>query len=277
MNEPTPNDPTPAAAPGLDRKVAQIEQRVVELDRIQASSRRASLIVLLVVAAEFALFALTTRRNVENNFNDQDVQKAIADRLPDLTPELRDHLVQVSEHELPVYRQLALARFQVAGPVVAREAMARLEKLPEENGEEMQKRLDAAFAKAMTRLEPDIENTYPTVSDDRKREIMQSEFQKLIDEQNEGVARHITDIYVKEQESTRTVLDKFDIPGDAGKLSPTARQREFLHALVDVLMDGDFKMDLSTIGPPAAGTASSAAGDSSLTVLAKPLPGSSGN
>jgi hypothetical protein len=274
MSDPT--EPAPAGEPGLDQKIAKIEQRVVELDQIQARSRRASLIVLLVVAAEFALFALMTRRHVAANFNDQDVQKAIADRLPDLTPLLRDNLVRVSEHAMPVYREQAMARLQVAGPAIAREAMAKLEKLPEENGEEMQKRLDNAFAKAMTRLEPDIRSTYPTLSDEQKNQIMRSEFKQLIDEQNEAVAMHITDIYVKEQESTRTVLDKFDIPGDVGKMSATARQRELLHALVDVIMDGDIKLDLSTIGPPAK-TASSTANDTDISVLAKPAAASPGN
>ncbi len=216
-----------------------------------------------------------TRRHVEENFDDQSVQKAIADRLPDITPELRDQLVRVAQHALPVYREQALKRFQVAGPAVAKDAMGRLEKLPEENGAEMRDRLDAAFAKAMTRLAPDIKGTYPSLSDERKTEIMKSEFQKLIDAQNEQVAQHVTDIYVKEQESTRTVLDKFDIPGDVGKMSASARQREFLHALVDVIMDGDVSVDLSTLGPPGRAAVGPDAPDSALTVLAKPAPGSS--
>lgn len=270
MSDSTSAGSAPGALPGLDEKVSKIEQRLGELDRVQASSRRFSLIVLLIVAAEFALFALMTRRHVEANFNDQDMQKAIADRLPDVTPELRDHLVRVTQHVLPVYREKALARFQVAGPAVAKEAMARLEKLPEENAQEMHGRLDSAFSKAIGRLGPDIQATYPSLSDERKTAIMKAEFKTLIDAQNESVAKHVTEVYVKEQESTRAILDKFDIPGDAGKMKPSARQRELLHALVDVIMDGDVSVDLSAIGGSGQ-AASTPAPDTDLTVLAKPI------
>lgn len=268
MSDPMPTGASPPETPGIDQRISRIDQQIIELGRIQARSRGASLIVLLIVAAEFAAFAFMTRSHVEANFNDQDVQKALADRLPDVTPELRDHFVRVMQHVLPVYRQQAMARFQVAGPAVAKDAMARLEKLPEENGQEMQQRLDGAFANAMDRLSPDITATYPTLSNDRKLQIMHSEFQTLIDEQNEGIARKVTTIYVAEQESTRSILDKFDIPGDVGKLSPSAREREFLHALVDVLMDSNFNLDLSTIGPPPSAPATS---DVDVTGLAKPV------
>src|ERR1700722_11941004 len=127
-----PSGRTPATAGGIDSELNRLHQRVDELRRIQVISPRINLLLGLLVVAGFGLFVYFTRQHVQANFNPEDVQRAVAERVPKVTPELREHFMAVAQHTLPIYREQVTQRFQKVGPEVARDALNRLQKLPQE-------------------------------------------------------------------------------------------------------------------------------------------------
>jgi hypothetical protein len=243
---------TPPTASGIESQLGALQQRVEELKRVQATSRRVTAVLAAIVVLEFAAFAFYTSRGLRQNFRQEDVQKAVAARVPEVTPVLRDHLVTVVQNTLPVYRDQATQRFQKVGPDVARDALDRLQKLPEENGKELNKHLQIAFEAALSRLEPDMKSAFPSLSDEQKTSIIHSYFISAIHKENETIAKHVNEIADNELTQMKQVLDKFDVPSETTPAAQRARQREFLHALVDVMMDGEFTLKTPPTTKPAS-------------------------
>lgn len=239
---------------GIDGPIERIEGRLDELRRMQFMGRMVEIVLILVVLIEFAIFAVTTKAEVSNNFNEQEVQKAFAKGLPVVMPKIRDQVRTVLQNVEPVYRQEASRRLQASGPLIAKDAMARFESLPEDTGNEMMRKLQVAFQTAIDSVEPDIKKTYPSLSNERKMKILQDEFHFQIQKQNDALAKKVTAISEHEKASMLNALDKFGVTAPTKvKISSRDREREFLHTLVDVLMDTDLEADLSipTAEPPA--------------------------
>jgi hypothetical protein len=242
---PTSNKPlglTLPTASGIEAEVNRLSQTVGELRRVQATSRRITTILALILVAEFAVFTYFTLQHVQANFSQDDLQKAVAERVPQVTPELQQRIVAVARKTMPVYRELATERFQKVGPEIARDALARLQRLPQENGEELNSHLQKAFDTALSRIEPDMKKAFPSLSEEQQVSILHAEFLGAVDKENEEIAHHINGLAENELKSMNEVLNRFDIPSEASMMSPQAREREFLHALVDVMMDGEFTL-----------------------------------
>jgi hypothetical protein len=246
----TPSGRTPSTPSGIETELVRLQRRVDELRRVQARSRRITMILAIIVVAEFAAFTFYTTRNVQANFNKDDVQRAVAQRVPELTPVLRERLVSVAQHTFPVYKEEATKTFQKTGPQVARDALERLQRLPEENGQELNKHLQIAFEVAVSRVEPDMKSAFPSLSDEQKTSILHQEFLGAVSKENDDIAKHITEISENELKTMKQVLQKFDVPSETSDEGRRTREREFLHALVDVMMDGEFTLKT----PPAPTT-----------------------
>jgi hypothetical protein len=208
------------------------------------------LVLLVVIIAQFAAFAYFTKKHVSDNFDTAAVQRAINERVPQLTPQVRDRMMTVAEHVLPVYRDEAMKRFQKVGPEVAQDALNRLQKLPEDNGRMLHDRLVVALNNSVEAVRPDLNKTFPTLTNDKKAEILQEEFAARVGKQNDLIAKRISEIYDTQLKTMRDVLDKFDVPTDTSARERVAREREFLHALVDVMMDSD--VSFAGVSPEAA-------------------------
>jgi hypothetical protein len=243
--------PTPSNPAQLEAHVERLQKQLDRMQGLQSSSRWIMLLLVVIVMGELAAFVYYTRANLYENFETAAVQRTISQRLPELTPRIRDRIMMVSEHVLPVYRDEAMKRFEKVGPEVASDALGRLQKLPEENGKMLQDRLKVALDGAITQIRPDMNKTFPTLADDKKMQILQEEFTGRVDKQNELLAKHITGIYDGQLKSMKDVLDKFDIPSDTNERQRVAREREFLHALVDVMMDSDMTFSGAPAAPPA--------------------------
>ena len=250
-----PSGRTPPTASGIDSQLGALQRRVDELKRVQATSRRITAVLAVLVVLEFAAFAFYTSRGVQSNFRQEDIQRAVAARVPEVTPVLRDHFVTVAKNTLPVYRQQATERFQKVGPEVARDALDRLQKLPEENGQELNKHLQIAFEAALTRVEPDMKTAFPSLSDEQKASIIHSYFMGSIHKENETIAKHVNEVAENELKQMRQILEKFDVPSETTPTARRAREREFLHALVDVMMDGEFTLKTPPTTRPASSVA----------------------
>lgn len=259
---------TPATDAGIQGEIDRLQSRVKELQSVQASGRRIMSVLVIVVVVEFAAFAIFTRQRVTANFNQQAVQQAVAERVPQVTPELRSRMIAVAQDTMPVYRQLLMQRFETVGPDVARDAVDRLQKLPLENGKELNDQLHQAFDSALTKLQPELRRMYPKLSDATRDRILQQRFTARIAARDAAVAQRITEISNQQVASIRDVLQRFDVPAESSLQSRNVREREFLHALVDVIMDGQVMSNLApatadarAYAAPAAKTVSVVAND----------------
>ena len=243
---------TPQSPAALEAQAERLQTQLVRLQALQSSSRWIMLLLVVIVIGQLAAFVYFTRQNVYANFETAAVQRAINEKLPELTPRVRDRVMLVAQHVLPVYRDEAMKKFETVGPKVASDALDRLQKLPEENGQMLQERLKGALDGAIAKVRPDMNKTFPSISDDKKTQILAEEFTARVDKQNQQLAKHITGVYDQQLRSMRDVLEKFDIPTDDNGRQKVAREREFLHALVDVMMDSDLSFAGVSQEPPAA-------------------------
>jgi hypothetical protein len=250
---PTSNKPSGRTAPtpaGIEAELTRLQQRVGELRRVQAMSRRITLILALIVVGEFAIFVYYTKQHLQANFNQQDVQRAVEARVPQVTPELQQRILAVAQNVYPIYRDQATERFHKVGPEVAKDAVDRLQKFPHENGEELNSRLKIAFDKALSRVEPDLKKSFPMLTEEQQTKILHERFVGAIDKENDEVGHHVNEMAENEMNNMQQILKKFDLPADASDAASRTREREFLHALVDVMMDGEMTFK----APPAPST-----------------------
>jgi hypothetical protein len=247
---PTTASSPPASSAADTPDVSRLRQRFAELRRAEAAARRRLAAVTLVVVLLFAAFTYFTLHRVQDNFNQPAVQKAVADRLPQVMPPAGEQLQTAAVNAMPTYRKLAAERFQQARPALAARTRARLEKVPDETGHMMSDALHAAFDGAQHRIEPDVKQAFPSLTDAQKQDLLNVYFHDAIAARDKDLATHISGVYAKELVTMQAALENFELPRDEAS-SPTAdkAQRDFLHTL---LVLADFEL-LNGDAAPAAG------------------------
>jgi hypothetical protein len=78
------------------------------------------------------------------------------------------------------------------------------------------------------------------LTQEQQAALMHERFLSVIDQENHDIHRHVNELANNELKTMHQVLDKFDVPSEASLMNHQAREREFLHALVDVMMDSEF-------------------------------------
>jgi hypothetical protein len=231
---------------------ARLRQRFAELRRAESAARTRMLAVVVVVVLLFAGFAWTTVNRVQSNFSQPAVQKAIADRLPQVMPPAGEQLQKAATNAMPTYRKLAAERFEKARPAFAAKARARLEQVPDETGHLMADALHAAFAGAQRRIEPEARQAFPSLTDAQKQDLLNVYFHDAIAARDKELATHITGIYTKELVTVHAALENFELPREEASTPASTHldkaQRDFLHTL---LVLADFEL-LNGDAPPAA-------------------------
>jgi hypothetical protein len=238
-----------AASPSPDSPdVARLRRRFAELRRAESAARTRLLAVTVIVVLLFVGFAYTTLHRVQANFNQPALQKAVAQRLPHVMPPAGEQLQKAATNAMPTYRKLAAERFQQARPALAAKTRARLEKIPDETGHMMADALHTAFDGAQRRIEPDVKQAFPSLTDDQKRDLLTVYFHDAIAARDKDIAAHITTLYTKELVAMHNALANFELPrDDAASPTPDKAQRDFLHTL---LVLADFELLNGDAPPP---------------------------
>jgi hypothetical protein len=229
---------SPPSAAGTS-EVARLRNRFAELRRAEAAARMRLLGVVVVVVLLFAGFAYTTVRRVQDNFNQPAVQKAVADRLPHVMPPAGEQLQKAVTNAMPTYRKLAAERFEKARPALAAKSRARLEKIPDETGHLMGDALHAALAGAQRRIEPEVRQTFPSLTDAQKQDLLNVYFHDAVEARNKDLAAHIDGLYTKELVAMHAALDTFELPRPEQTPAVDKVQRDFLHTLLTL---ADFEL-----------------------------------
>jgi hypothetical protein len=231
--------------------IARLRQRFAELRRAESAARTRLLLVALVVVLLFAGFAWTTVHRVQGNFNQPAVQKAVADRLPQVMPPAGEQLQKAAVNAMPTYRKLAAERFEQTRPAIAAKARARHDKIPDVTGHLMADTLHAAFAAAEKRIEPEVRQAFPSLTDAQKQDLLNAYFHDAIAARDKELAAHIDGIYTKELVAVHAALDNFELPRPEAAPTVEKAQRDFLHTLLTL---ADFEL-LNADAPDAAAAA----------------------
>jgi hypothetical protein len=229
----------------LEARLDGLNGQLRALKNAQHLGRIITLGICVLVILEFSMFAGSTTQRIEANFSDQNIQQAMAQHLPMLAPEVRDVLLKAGQNALPTYRELAMRKLKSDGPAIAADALRQLKTLPDDVCDEMQPRLRHAFDSAIARLAPDIRNACPTLADDQKRSVLEVDLYDRIDADNLVIAKRMVSIEDREKAQMLDILSRFDTPRIPEGTRDPARQRVFLHSLVDVLLDTNYSADLS--------------------------------
>jgi hypothetical protein len=254
--EPLMSQPAATSSPDVD--VAALRHRFGELRKRQADAGRTLVAFAFVVVALFGTFAYVTATRVRGNFDESAVRKAVAERLPEVMPLAGAQLQKAAIGALPAYRELAVERYEKMRPELAAKAMARLDGAPERAGKLMSERLDASFAKVLKRVEPELRQKFPALTDAQKQQILSDYFRDGIEVRNKEVAQHIERLYTNELIAVHSALEKFDLPATAdGPADPDRLQRDFLHSL---LVLADYEMTNPEAAKPVPAHATAKAG-----------------
>lgn len=247
-----------------DPDISRLRQRFAELRRAESSARRRLAAVSVVVVLLFAAFTYFTVHRVQGNFTQPAVQKAVADRLPQVMPPAGDQLQKAATNAMPTYRKLAAERFEKARPALAARTRARLEKVPDETGHMMSDALHAAFDGAQHRIEPEVKTAFPSLTDAQKQDLLNVYFHDAIAARDKDLATHISGVYSKELVTMQAALENFEVPRDEAS-SPTMdkAQRDFLHTL---LVLADFELLNGDATPAPAKNARTAGARMATTV-----------
>ncbi|HZZ42072.1 MAG TPA: hypothetical protein VFE58_03980 [Tepidisphaeraceae bacterium] len=230
------------AAGSSEVDVAGLRERFEELRRKQAVAGKILGGMAVVLVGLFGAFTYFTVGKVKDNFNQGAVQKAVAEHLPAVMPLAGAQVQKATLASLPVYRDLAVQQFAKIQPELAEKAMARLDGVPDRAGKMMSEKLAEAFDGALKRVEPEVKQAFPGLTDGQKQQLLADYFQDEIAVRNKAIAGHIEGIYTNELIAARSSLDQFEVVGK-GPADAKELQREFFHSLLVLvdyeLMNGD--------------------------------------
>jgi acyl carrier protein phosphodiesterase len=239
---------TAATPDAMQREIDALAARLDVLRATQSKARTQTLIVVLIIIVMFLVFMGATWSRISGNFNQVAIEKSMKDRSQVILPQAKDRLIKAAKAAAPTYRDLAMARMREAGPQIAAEARARLDKVPQENGEVLHTELQTTFDRVATRVDPDISAAFPSLTDDRKKAIL-ADFHKDVDEENQKIKAHVDQIWTNEMVKMHAAISKFEVALAPGQQQDQA-EREFLHALV-MYVDSIITQTAPPAAPPS--------------------------
>jgi hypothetical protein len=121
----------------------------------------------------------------------------------------------------------------------------------------MSERVAASFDKVLKRVEPELRQTFPSLTDEQKRQVLADYFHEGIQERNQAIASHIEKMYTNELIAVHSALDKFDVPEASAAADPGRLQRDFLRSLLAV---ADYELaNAGDVSAPVGGQATKTA------------------
>jgi hypothetical protein len=228
---------------------AQLRNKFAELRQLQAIGRAQLWCLAFAVIAIFGAFALTTYRQTEQNFSKENITSAATAAVPDLAPVVTAELTRVATSVLPAYKDLALDRFTAVGPQVSAAAIVRLERLPKDAGEVMGNRLIETFDRVIKRIEPEVNATFPSLTDATRRDVLAAHFFNVIEKKNDELATHINTTFTNELIRLHAILEKFYIPETLTQTEAAQLQKRFLSSLLGL---AQYELDTLPASPVTA-------------------------
>jgi hypothetical protein len=239
--------PQPSNTPADE--TTKLRATFAELRKLQAVGRTQLWCMAFAVIAIFGGFALTTYQKTQQNFSQENITAAATAAVPDLTPALSEELTRIAQAVLPVYKQTAIERIAVVGPQVSAAAIVRLERLPADAGQLMGDRLIETFDRVIQRIEPEVNATFPSLTDATRRDLLTAHFFNVVEQKNQDIATHINTTFTNELIRLHAILDKFYVPESLTQAQTDELQRKFLASLLGL---AQYELEVQPASPVTA-------------------------
>lgn len=212
---------------------ADLRQKFASIRKAQSVTKFVTVILVLVVIAEFAWFTFATVEPVKAGFKDSSrVQKAVQDAVPEVQPVVVDTLQKVVQEVAPIYREQATKKYESIRANLGKKVNERFTALPDQAEKVLGDQLRSTFDRVLKNLEPELKAAFPTLSDDKRQDLVVNHFHEAIAAKNEALSAKIDAIRTSETVKVKNLLDSFALPPD----SAMARDGEIERELERVLL-----------------------------------------
>lgn len=259
MPDPTPsayNRPAPAAQSSMEAEVDRMRTRLAEFQRLNSMARIQAVVLVVLIAVMFYIFSTTTVAHVKANFTDDQVRDAMAKQAPEVVATVTPPLVRAVQAAVPTYKEVAIKRLHEAGPDIAADARARMEKIPQEQGDQLEKRLQKTMDSALARVEKDAAADLPHLTDEQRRSDLAAFHHDRVEQANQMLAQHLNTMVSKEVVRFDAAVQRLGVEQAAKSAAadPDLAEREFLHNAI-LLMDDHVMSEDAGVYLPALAAA----------------------
>ena len=140
----------------MEHEVDNLRKQLDEMRTLQTRSRMLTIGFVILLVVMFGVFVAATSARIRSNFTQDAVKKAVDENSQALIPHFTREMQLASAEVLPVYRDLAIERFKVVGPAVAKETLDRFRELPRENREVLHSRMQLSMNRIVDNVSPEL-------------------------------------------------------------------------------------------------------------------------
>lgn len=240
----------------MEHEVDNLRKQLDELRALQTRSRIFTIIFIIVLVVLFVVFLIATTSRIHSNFTREAVEKAVGENTQAIVPHFTREIQLASAEVLPVYRDLALERFKVVGPEIAKETLEKFRNLPKDNLDVLHGRMQLSMNRIVENISPELHQLLAQLPDDRETAAIQAFHKRLVDD----VTSRGETLANEQVSRLQTILTKFDVAAPRNK-GPEELERDFVHGL---LLMADYELmyggeEEFFTAPPAPVKAASAA------------------
>lgn len=211
----------------MEHEVDNLRKQLDELRSLQTRSRMLTIGFVILLVVMFVVFLVATSSRIRSNFTQEAVKNAVDDNTQALIPHFTREVQLATSEVLPVYRDLAIERFKVVGPDIAKETLARFRDLPKENLDVLHSRMQLSMNRIIDNVSPDLHQLLAQLPDDRETAAIEAFHKRLV----EDVTRRGETLANEQVTRLQTILTKFDVAAPKTR-SGEDLEREFVHGLL---------------------------------------------
>lgn len=211
----------------MEHEVDNLRKQLDTLRTLQTRSRMLTIGFVILLVVLFGVFLVATSARIHGNFTRDAVEKAVSENTQALVPRLTREIQLASAEVLPVYRDLAVERFKVVGPEIAKETLSRFRELPKENVDVLHERMRTSLRRIVNNVSPELHQLLAQLPDDQELAAIEAFHKRLVDD----VTKRGETLADQQVTRLQTILTRFDVAAPAGK-SGEDLEREFVHGLL---------------------------------------------
>jgi len=172
MSDSSPQKPTeaPSVWASVEATGQRVENRLMDLQRTQKTTRNWLLLFAVIMVFQIALFIVAGYARIQANFQPDQIRAAAMASLVEIYPDVQREMMAISQNVLPLYQERALARIEQSYPEFRDAAIAEFEKFPEELSVQAALVLQASLNRTINRLDGDLAEAFPVLQHPAQRQ-----------------------------------------------------------------------------------------------------------
>ena len=224
----TPTDPNTLSA--IECSLADAHKKLSKLYDIQRASRIQLLVLISALVIVMLIFGARIYGRVTHNFNEDQVQQQLLERLPILGQDVAKQLNPVAQQVVPVYAKQIKDRIAEIAPLLRDDADELLKELPHDIHKDIMGRLNASIEKVAASVQKDTQKKFPYLSDQRAHAVMEH-FVDALDRESKTITQRADTLLADEMHKVHNIMTQIKVP-PVDKKDQTQVQRELIHHLL---------------------------------------------